>query len=196
MTSFVSRLARAGAVALFLVATACADDPVSTAAPLPEPVADVMLSESGAAAALDRLARFQAGRSAGAVVAQKSIGPDGGRLELGGFAIDVPPGAVTRATRFSIRLPGNPDKADRVVAVFGPHNSTFEVPVTLEFPLAGTTIAGSPTAAVVWWDGSAWQAIGGIPTADGERIEARTDHFSTYGTSDEGRGGGTLVSGG
>jgi hypothetical protein len=112
------------------------------------------------------------------------------------FAIEVPPGAVSRATRFSIRLPADPQGAERVVAVFGPHNSTFLVPVTIEFPLTGTSIAGSESASVVWWNAGSWVDMGGVITDDGSRISTTTEHFSTYGTTDSSRGGGTLVSGG
>jgi hypothetical protein len=196
MTKLVDQLSRAGAVCLLLVAVGCGDELAPTAAVTPPPAADAMLAESGAAGSLDRIARFQTSRSVGALVGHQWIGPEGGRYELGGFAVEVPAGAVSRSTRFSIRLPADPTGSERVVAVFGPHNTSFAVPVTIEFPLAGTTIAGSESAHVVWWNGSTWIDVGGVATEDGSRLRTTTDHFSTYGTTDEGRSGGTLVSGG
>jgi hypothetical protein len=196
MNRFVSRLVRTGAACALLLVAACGDEAVPTAAISPDASADAMLSESGALGALDRLAEFHTPRGVGARVAHRTIGPAGGRFELEGFVVDVPAGAVSVETQFSIRLPANPTGSTRVVAVFGPHGTTFDVPVTLEMPLEGTSIAGSDLAAIVWWNGDDWITIGGEATDDGERIRATTDHFSTYGTSEEGRGGGTLVSGG
>jgi hypothetical protein len=146
---------------------------------------------------LSRLARFQAVPEQASAPARAWIGAEGGRLEHRGFAIEVPPGAVSSPTLFSIRLPANDSGSDRVVAVFHPHGATFAVPVSIEFPYAGTSIFGTPDATVVWWDPGArdWVDIGGVVTEDGARLRAHTPHFSTYGTSD-GRGGSVTVSGG
>jgi hypothetical protein len=193
MTRLVRQAFRAGALVALLVSLGCADT-VPTGS-LAQPEAEALLTESGAMVALERLASFETPRVLNTVVGHRNIGPEGGRLEVHGFAVVVPAGAVREVTRFSIRLPTG-QSPERVVAVFGPHGTQFATPVTLEFPLAGTSVAGSPSAAVVWWDGTDWVEIGGTPTPDGARLRATTDHFSTYGTTDEGRGGGTLVSGG
>lgn len=125
--------------------------------------------------------------------AKKWIGPEGGRLDFQGFAIDVPAGAVGEVTQFSIRLPVDPKGSERVVAEFGPHGAAFAVPVTIELPFAGTSVEQSESATIVWWN-DAWVDMGGTPTADGARIRTSTDHFSTYGTTDE--RGVTTTSGG
>jgi hypothetical protein len=144
---------------------------------------------------LAALARFDQKPGITIAWAKKWIGPEGGRLEFQGFAIDVPAGAVASVTQFSIHLPVDPKASERVLATFGPHGSRFAVPVTIELPFAGTSITESPWVTIVWWSGSEWVDMGAALTADGLRLETSTDHFSDYGTTDE-RGGGTLVSGG
>jgi hypothetical protein len=114
--------------------------------------------------------------------AKKWIGPQGGRLDFMGFAVDVPAGAVDKVTQFTIRLPVDPHGSEHVVAEFLPHGSRFRVPVTLEFPFQGTDIYGDPGATVLWWN-NGWVDMGASVTADGRRLRTRTDHFSQYGTS-------------
>ncbi|HUH13943.1 MAG TPA: hypothetical protein VMK65_12590, partial [Longimicrobiales bacterium] len=143
------------------------------------------------------IARYVGGAPAITIgYAKKTIGPAGGSLRLLDFEIVVPPNAVSKSTEFMIRLPVDPHERELVMAEFGPHGASFAVPVTLRFPLAGTTLEGDGAAAVVWWDGEVWRRLESRTTADG-RIEADTDHFSTYGTSDEGESYfGELSSGG
>jgi hypothetical protein len=154
-------------------------------------------SETGTKPDVAALARFNQPRVITIAWAKKWIGPEGGRLDFLDFAIDVPAGAVDQVTQFSIRLPVNPHGSDCVVAEFGPHGSTFAVPVTIELPFRGTSIEGSASAQVVWWN-DAWIDMGGTLTADGTRLRTTTDHFSTYGTTDdtERGGNGLTVSGG
>jgi hypothetical protein len=140
------------------------------------------------------LARFRQKPQVTIAWAKKWIGPEGGRLDFLGFAIEVPAGAVDKVTMFSIRLPVDPNAAEHVIAEFGPHNVQFNQPVAIELPFRGTSIEASATPTVVWWD-DAWVDVGGGVTADGQRLRTLTDHFSTYGTTDAARGG-TFVTGG
>jgi hypothetical protein len=147
------------------------------------------------AADLDVLAEFTAPRSVTIALAKKWIGPEGGRLDFEGFAIEVPAGAVSKVTQFSIRLPVDTDESKRVIAEFGPHQ-TFAAPVAIELPYAGTSVYGLD-ATVVWWnpDASVWEDVGGAVTADGQRMRTETDHFSEYGTAED-KGDTVILSGG
>ena len=144
---------------------------------------------------LTPIARFNQKPQVTIAWAKKWIGPAGGRLDFQGFSIVVPPGAVSRVTQFSIRLPVDPRGSERVVAEFGPHGTGFAVPVKIGFPLRGTSIEGSASPTIVWWN-SGWQDVGGVVTADGSRIETSTSHFSEYGTTDEARFGNTISTSG
>ncbi len=140
----------------------------------------------GAHADPSALARFRDGPPSITIGwAKKTIGPEGGSLRLLDFEIVVPPGAVDRATRFQIRLPVDPHQREYVMAEFGPHGREFAVPVRIRFPLRGTTIEESDAAGVVWWDGEEWTRLPTEVIEDGERLEGTTDHFSTFGTSEE-----------
>jgi hypothetical protein len=174
----------ATAVALVVMLGACADAPMPTEGGALAPAGPVY-SNGTSDARLDQLARFNTPPSIHIAWARKWIGPEGGRLEFIGFAIDVPPGAVSKRTAFSIHLPVDPQGAEHVLARFGPHGASFDVPVTIELPYSGTSIATSESATVVWWDGAAWVDFGAEVTADGERLRTTTDHFSEFGTTDD-----------
>lgn len=176
-----------GLLSLGLVlAAGCADAGVPTAATVPATVevAPPSFSTSGSPD-VGALARYDSPPSITIAWAKKWIGPEGGRLDFYGFAIEVPPGAVDKLTQFSIRLPVDPNASEHVVAEFGPHQ-TFAVPVSIELPYAGTS-AFETGGTVGWWDpdASAWVDVGGALTADGERLRTSTDHFSTFGTMEE-----------
>jgi hypothetical protein len=141
---------------------------------------------SAGSSKLDQLARYHSGPMQVAIgLARKMIGPEGGHLALGDFEIIVPPGAVDKATIFSIRLPVDPHASEFVRAIFGPHQ-TFDAPVTIRLPLRGTT-AENTAARVLWWSGAEWEPYPTNPTADG-RIETETWHFSEFGTEDPSKG--------
>ncbi|MBV9774064.1 MAG: hypothetical protein JO040_08950 [Gemmatimonadetes bacterium] len=125
------------------------------------------------------------------------IGPEGGRLDFHGFAIEVPAGAVDKQTMFTIRLPVDPKSSEHVMAEFGPHNVTFLKPVRIELPYGGTSIEGAANPAIVWWSPEGtWVDMGGVITTDGARLQVDVPHFSTYGTTDAQRTTGVAVSGG
>lgn len=111
------------------------------------------------------------------------IGPAGGTVEYYGFRLIVPAGAVSKTTMFSISLPK--DGTERALAEFGPHNVTFAAPITIELPYVGTTAEGF-AARTLWFDEGAnqWVNVGGVLTADGQRVKTAVSHFSTYGTAE------------
>ncbi|MBI4410608.1 MAG: hypothetical protein HY561_12920 [Gemmatimonadetes bacterium] len=130
------------------------------------------------------LAQYTSALTLPTSVVDKLIGPEGGSLSLGGFEVVVPPGAVTEPTLFSIDLPLEDVLLGAyVLASFAPHGQQFAAPVTLRLPYAGTTAEGNESR-VLWWDGGAWVPLETTRTADG-RIEAKTSHFSEYGTEEE-----------
>ena len=178
--------------------TACAE-PNAAFLPDREPGGAVLASARAGGPDLSRLATFKTPPSVTVAWAKQWIGPAGGRLEFNGFAIDVPAGAVSRTTQFSIRLPVDPSGAEHVVAEFGPHEATFAVPVTIELPYAGTSLEGALwSGTILWWDPSSrdWVDMGSSLTADGLRISTTTSHFSIYGAGSLFRSGGVTVSGG
>lgn len=195
MHRIARRIVPALSLVALLAAPGCADReaPTAPAAPVAAP-AFPALSQSGA---LAPIATFRQRPSVTVAWAKKWIGPEGGRLDFLGFAIEVPAGAVDKVTMFSISLPVDPKSSDRVVAEFGPHNQKFAVPVTIEFPLRGTSIEGSVNRTIVWWN-DGWVDMGASLTPDGARLKTQTDHFSTYGTTDQAvsRGGSISASGG
>ena len=189
MIPTIRKLGAVFALALAVLAAGCAD----AGAPLAARQGVPSYSEGGSPD-LNALARFRQTPQITIAWAKKWIGPEGGRLDFLGFAIEVPPGAVDKVTMFTIKLPVDPQAAERVVAEFGPHGKQFARPVAIELPFLGPTIEGSTTPKIVWWN-DAWYDMGGTPTADGQRLRTLTDHFSTYGTTDA-RGGGIYTSGG
>lgn len=117
------------------------------------------------------------------------IGPQGGTVELDGFRLVVPPAAVDRPVRFSIRLPSAAGGA----VEFGPHGQAFRKPVRVELPYAGASASG-PRANVIGAGGAAQEWVelpGGGVTDDGEHIYFWTDGFTAFSADDGDDGDGT-----
>ena len=186
MVPIIRKLGITFTLALSFLVSGCTD----TETPLSAVPGGPSLSTSDMAT----LARFREKPQVTIAWAKKWIGPEGGRLDFMGFAIDVPAGAVDKVTMFSIRLPVDPQGAEHVVAEFAPHGKLFAVPVAIELPFSGTSIDGSTQPTIVWWN-ETWVDMGATVTADGQRLRTLTEHFSTYGTT-ELRGGGIVTSGG
>jgi hypothetical protein len=164
----------------------------------PEGLRDAPLFSQGLAGPdLTRIARFTSKPQTVFGWAKAWIGPQGGRVDFLGFAIQVPAGAVSRVTMFSIRVPLDPYGSDHAVAEFGPHNVAFNKPVQIETPYRNTSADGALTD-ILWWDESVsqWKSMGGGLTADGLRIKTLVPHFSTYGTSGYEEGTGLMAGGG
>lgn len=188
------------AAAVMVAAGAGCTDARSPVAPESQPAAGRLAPETPRLAVgsdLDPIARFRQQPQVVVGWAKTWIGPAGGRLDFYGFTIVVPPGAVDKVTMFTIRLPLTlATGSDRVVAEFEPHGRVFLKPVTIGFPYRGTSIDGDPNATVVWWDGSAWENMGGTISADGTQVFSQVPHFSEYGTTTTSRSGGMSISGG
>lgn len=117
----------------------------------------------------------------------------GGSVELNGFRVDIPAGALKRDTYITIELPEELPQAAYVVADFGPSGTRFRKPVRITLPLEGVDLTGVSLSDVYvgYWNGSAWEDYGG--TASSSRVKTRTTHFSPYGARS---GGVDTTSGG
>jgi hypothetical protein len=105
---------------------------------------------------------------------------DGGFVELQGFRVDIPAGALPYDATITIDLPSDAVLAKRVVADFGPHGLQFNQPVTLSFPLTNVLLSGDPIQ-VSRWETDHWVGLGGWLSAGGTRLNGTTPHFSRYG---------------
>lgn len=188
MVPIIRKLGITLTLAVSLLAAGCADAGSPLAARQGAPAFN-----TGSTPDMARLAKFRQTPQVTIAWAKKWIGPQGGRLDFYGFAIEVPAGAVDKVTLFTIRLPVDPQGAEHVVAEFGPHNQQFARPVAIELPFSGTSIEAAAAPTIVWWD-DVWVDMGATVTADGQRLRTVTDHFSTYGTTEN--RGGTFVTGG
>jgi len=189
MIHLIRKLGCTLAVALLVLSAGCTDVASPLSARAGEPAFN-----AGGGPDVNALARFKTKPQITIAWAKKWIGPEGGRLDFYGFAIEVPAGAVDRVTMFTIRLPVDPNGSDHVLAEFGPHAQPFNKPVSIELPYRNTSIEGSASPTIVWWN-NGWVNMGASITADGLRLRTSTAHFSEYGTTDSQRHG-TMVTGG
>jgi hypothetical protein len=111
---------------------------------------------------------------------KRIIAAQGGFVELNGFRVDIPAGALPADTVVTIDLPSDPALAKRLVAEFGPHGIQFNTPVTLRFPLTGVVLNGGAIE-VARWENGAWTSLGGSVNALGTTLSGTTPHFSLYG---------------
>jgi hypothetical protein len=110
---------------------------------------------------------------------KRIVAAEGGFVELNGFRVDIPAGALPADTTVTLTLPSDPLLGKRVIAEFEPHGVQFSTPATLSFPLTGVLLNGSPIG-VARWENGAWTEIGGVVSADGAVLSATTPHFSAY----------------
>ncbi|HEX2078690.1 MAG TPA: hypothetical protein VHG08_13300 [Longimicrobium sp.] len=108
------------------------------------------------------------------------VASEGGFVELHGFRVDIPAGALSANTTITIDLPTDNVLAKRLIAEFGPHGTQFNTPVTLSFPLTGVVLNGNPIE-VARWENGGWTSLGGSVNAAGTVLQGTTPHFSTYG---------------
>ena len=123
-------------------------------------------------------------------VSQLIRASEGGSVELNGFRVDIPAGALPQDTVVTLSLPRDEVLGKRVLAEFEPHGIRFSQPVTLTFPLEGV-ILPEGALEVGRWENDAWTSLGGTVSADGKSLSSTTPHFSTYSAR-----GGTYIMGG
>lgn len=112
---------------------------------------------------------------------------EGGWVELNGFRVDVPAGALPYDALVTIDLPKDELLGKRVIAEFGPHAIQFNTPVKISFPLEGVLLTGKAIG-VGRWENGAWTSLGGSISADGKSLSSTTPHFSTYSAEEDERG--------
>lgn len=108
------------------------------------------------------------------------VASEGGFVELNGFRVDIPAGALSQNTTVTIDLPTDNVLGKRLIAEFGPHGTQFSTPVTLSFPLTGVLLSGGPIE-VARWENGGWTSLGGSVNVLGTVLSGTTPHFSTYG---------------
>lgn len=111
---------------------------------------------------------------------KRIIASQGGFVELNGFRVDIPAGALPADTTVTINLPTDNVLGKRLVADFQPEGVQFNTPVTLTFPLVGVLLTGGPIE-VARWENGGWTSLGGSVNPLGTRLTGQTPHFSTYG---------------
>jgi len=126
----IHRTLIAAAAAAFALAgcTDRADSPLASAPPAPAQLLGLSLDLSGLLQFLGT-PNLSAPRHAEKYI----VAGTGGFVELNGFRVDIPAGALPQNTTVTIDLPSDPVLAKRVVADFGPHGLQFNQPVTLSF---------------------------------------------------------------
>jgi hypothetical protein len=174
-------------IAMFLAAAltaACAEPGATPVAPLPPTAATPGVPSSTLFATPDLTGVLQFVTVPNLLSprhAEKVIrAADGGFVELNGFRVDIPAGALAADTRITLDLPSDGILAQRLLASFGPEGTQFSTPVTLTFPLTGVSLNGGPIE-VARWENGAWTSLGGTVSLDGTRLQGQTPHFSEYG---------------
>jgi hypothetical protein len=163
------------ALAAALVALAgCADSPVTPVAP-PEAPAAVLGIDISDLLVIPGIPNLLGPRHA----EKRIVASVGGFVELQGYRVDIPAGALPSDTTVTIDLPAESVLVKRVMAEFGPHGIQFNTPVTLSFPLTGILLSGP--VEVARWENGGWTGLGGWLSLDGLRLYGTTPSFSTYG---------------
>ena len=110
----------------------------------------------------------------------KSIGPQGGRLQVGPHKFDMPAGALDQTVRISMVIPG-----DRVASVrFRPEGLRFKAGAlpTLSLNYAGCKPSTGTTPTIVYVD-EALQVLEWMPSfrsGNSARVSTEVSHFSRY----------------
>lgn len=159
-----------GALAVSL-ANCSADVPTSAAAP-----ASYTLSRVGASQDLLSCPGGDNG-----TVSRATIGPDGGRLSLGGFVMDVPRGAVPETTTFVMRVPEAKVLTVKIRARAERHY-VFAKPVTITLDYSRcSTVPADPTAWYIDENTNAkLEQMPGVNNAAAKTFTLETGHLSGY----------------
>ncbi len=113
--------------------------------------------------------------------ARVTIGPEGGRLSLGGFSMDVPPGAVLDTTTFVMRVPESKVLKVMIRARDAQHY-VFAKPVTITLDYSRCqSLPSDPTA---WYVDEGTNALleqmPGLNDTNSKSFTLQTGHLSGY----------------
>jgi len=174
----IARRTLALAAAALLALAGCSDVPQQPTLAVPEQASEVL----GGTIDLNGVLQFVGlPNLLGTRHAEKYIvASQGGFVELNGFRVDIPAGALSQNTTITIDLPTDNVLGKRLIADFGPEGTQFNTPVTLKFPLTGVLLLGTPIE-VARWENGAWTSLGGSVNLLGTVLSSTTPHFSTYG---------------
>ena len=167
-----------GAVSL-LAATACADAPTAASA---QPA---LAAPSRAVATAPTLGTLLECAPTSAASASRLITPAGGLLAVGGHAIAIPRGAVSRPTRFTMTVPAS-RFVEVDIAAEGAAHYRFNRPVvvTLDYSRCGAAADAMAEAFTAWYVDGATRVfhadMGGVDDRFSRRIFFTTDHLSGY----------------
>jgi hypothetical protein len=109
----------------------------------------------------------------------QAIGPDGGTLQVGGYRLTVPPGAL--ATPVSITAIAPTGDVNQVR--FYPEGLVFQTPASLTMGYANCDLLGSLLPKQIAYTSDALAILDYLPSIDdmlGQQVTARLQHFSTY----------------
>jgi len=167
--------------AALVVGTAACSEPTG---PTPAPAHDAqhgLITSASSGISVSGLLQFASLPDlSGTRTASKYIlAAEGGFVELNGFRVDIPAGALPADTTITIKLPTDAVLGKRVMAEFEPHGIQFSTPATLSFPLVGVVLSGQAIG-VGRWENGAWNDIGGTVNSAGTVLSATTPHFSAY----------------
>ena len=176
----IARRPMALAAALLLALAGCSDQSQPTLPP--PPAQQDLLGVLGGTLSLNGVLQFlgMPDLSGTRTTSKRIIASQGGFVELNGFRVDIPAGALPADTTVTITLPSDNLLGKRLIAEFAPHGVQFNTPVTLTFPLIGVLWSGAPIE-VARWENGAWTSLGGSVNLLGTKLTGQTPHFSTYG---------------
>jgi hypothetical protein len=174
----IARRPMALAAALLLALAGCSDQSQPTLSAPPQN----LLSALGGSISLNGVLQFSGmpDLSGTRTASKRILASQGGFVELNGFRVDIPAGALPADTTVTITLPGDNVLAKRLIADFEPHGVQFSTPVTLTFPLTGVLWSGAGIEVARWENGD-WTSLGGSVNTLGTKLTGQTPHFSTYG---------------
>lgn len=166
------------AAALLVALAGCSQDLTQPEVSAPQSLSSVL----GGVISLNGVLQFSGmpDLSGTRTTSKRITASQGGFVELNGFRVDIPAGALPADTNVTITLPSDNVLGKRLVAEFGPHGIQFNTPVTLTFPLTGVLWSGDDIE-VARWENGGWTSLGGSVNLLGTKLTGQTPHFSTYG---------------